>query len=100
MELKKSLDFTQKEIAEVEKISAKLEEFRINIINIDYIHNREDFFKLMKDFRKYIASLDDNLYRVFFHSQDYKFFKNFFTDIHEYYLRSLEAIQSLKVMTK
>jgi len=51
------MEFTEKEILEIKKITDWLEKFREQILNIDYIHNKEDFFKIMKDFRKYLVKI-------------------------------------------
>jgi len=95
------MEFTEKEILEIKKITDWLEKFREQILNIDYIHNKEDFFKIMKDFRKYLVKISSwNNFDIFCHSKFYKFYKEFFTNTHEYYLRSLESMQALSVMTK
>jgi len=94
------MDFNKEDIEKLDIIIKDFETFREKITNIDYIHNKVDFFDLMKKFRKYIAHLDSSMYNIFYHSKFFKFYKDFFTDINEYYLRSIESIQSLSVMTQ
>ena len=95
------MEYNNKEIGIIKEIINELEKFRKEIIKIDYIHNKEDFFYVMKKFRKYLVKISVwNNFETFYHSKYYKFYKTFFTDIHEYYLRSLESMQALSVMTQ
>ena len=95
------MEYNNKEIKKIKDIINELEKFRKEIISIDYIHNKADFFKIMEKFRKYLVDISVwNNFEIFYHSKYYKFYKNFFTDIHEYYLRSLESMQALSVMTQ
>ncbi len=95
------MKFTKDEIKKLEQFILKLQEFKEKIDKVDYIHNKEKFFDIMKEFRKYLLEHDDgNIYTIFYHSKYYDFYKNYFTRINEYYLRSLESIQSLSVITK
>ena len=94
------MDFSNKQVKDLNTIVKNFENYRKKIIEIDYIHDKIEFFEIMKKFRKYIASLDDDMFNIFYHSKDYEFYEDFFTNIHEYYLRSLESIQSLSVMTR
>lgn len=85
----------------VEKIVNDLKNFEIDIKNVDYIHNKEDFFKIMRDFRKYLVDISEwDNFDIFYHSKHFNYYKSFFSEIHDYYLRSLEAMQSLAVMTR
>lgn len=92
--------FSSNQIKELNIILKKLEDFRKKIVNIDYIHNKIDFFDTMKDFRKTIVWFNPEIYEVFYHSKFFRFYKDFFTSVHEYYLRSIESMQSLSVMTR
>lgn len=79
----------------------KLENYRMKLISIDYIHNKIDFFDAMRNLRKYLVSIEDeSLFETFHHSKMYRFYEEFFTNINMYYLRSVESIQSISIMTK
>jgi len=91
----------ESDLKKLNELIADLEKYRKTIISIDYIHNKEDFFDIMKELRKYLASLrDESLYDMFFHSKYYKVYKDFFTDTNMYYLRTVESVQSLSIITK
>jgi len=91
----------ESDLKKLNELIANLEKYRKTIISIDYIHNKEDFFDIMKELRKYLASLrDESLYDMFFHSKYYKVYKDFFTDTNMYYLRTVESVQSLSIITK
>jgi len=91
----------ESDLKKLNELIANLEKYRKTIISIDYIHNKEDFFDIMKELRKYLASLrDESLYGMFFHSKYYKLYKDFFTDTNMYYLRTVESVQSLSIITK
>ena len=95
------MEYNNKEIEKIKVIVDELEKFRKNIISIDYIHNKTDFFEIMEKFRKYLVEISVwNNFEIFYHSKYYKFYKDFFTDINEYYIRSLESMQALSVMTQ
>lgn len=95
------MEFNEEEIFKIKEITSRFEEFRKEILSIDYIHNKIDFFDIMKSFRKYIVEINENNnFDFFYHSKNYKFYKDFFTKTHEYYLRSLESMQALSVMTQ
>jgi len=89
------------DISNLNDLINELEKYRLELINIDYVHNKKNFFDIMKKLRKFLSSIkDENLYKTLFHSKYYKFYKNYFSNMNEYYLRSVEAIQSLSIMTK
>ena len=85
---------------QIETIIERLENYKQQISQVDYIHEKRVFLKLMSEFRQYIASIDDKFYDIFHHSKYFEGYKTFFTEVHEYYLRSLESMQALSVMTQ
>ncbi|MDQ7008852.1 MAG: hypothetical protein Q9M94_01005, partial [Candidatus Gracilibacteria bacterium] len=95
------MEYNNTEIEKIKIIADELEKFRKDIISIDYIHNKIDFFEIMERFRKYLVERSiGNNFEIFYHSKYYKFYKDFFTDINEYYIRSLESMQAISVMTQ
>jgi len=52
------MEFKEEEIEKVKIIITELEKFRKKITNIDYIHNKEEFFDIMKKFRRYLVKVD------------------------------------------
>ncbi|NDK08528.1 methyltransferase domain-containing protein [Candidatus Gracilibacteria bacterium] len=92
---------SKSDILKLNDLVKNLEEFRQKLTEIDYIHNKKVFFDIMKDLRKYLLTIENqNLYKIFLHSKYYKFYKEFFTNINMYYVRSLESLQSISIMTK
>ena len=53
------MEFTEKDIERNKEISNELENFRKKIIDIDYIHNKEEFFEIMRKFRKYLVEINN-----------------------------------------
>jgi len=95
------MNISQTEISDLNNLVNKLEDFRKEITNIDYIHKKSEFFEIMKEFRSYLLSIENKqLHETFFHSKYFKLYKDFFTDINQYYLRSIESLQSISIMTK
>lgn len=96
------MDVIEKDIDKFNKLIKELEEFRKKLIEIDYIHQKKEFFDTMRDFRRYLVSMqsEDKLYNLLYHSKYYRFYEEFFTDINMYYIRSVESVQSLSIMTK
>ena len=79
----------------------KLEKYKSDIENINFIHEQKKFFGTMKNFRIFIAlEKHQNIYDIFSHSQYFKKFKSFFWKVNMYYLRSLESLQTISIMTK
>ena len=89
------------DIIDLNELIKKLEEYRKELINIDYVHDKKKFFKIMKNLRKFLLSVENkHLYETLLHSKYYKFYKDYFSNINIYYLRSIESVQSLSIMTK
>jgi len=95
------MTINEADLKKIHDLINNLEDYRKKILSIDYIHNKKDFFDIMKKLRKYLASLDnENIYNIFFHSKYHKYYKDFFTDINLYYLRNIESVQSLSIITQ
>jgi len=95
------MEISKSEIIKVKEIVKNLELYKDKLSNIDYIHQKKDFFSIMKKLRKYLLSVEDwKIFKTFYHSEYYKLYNDFFNNINQYYLRSLESIQSLSIMTK
>ena len=95
------MNFTPEQIEQVKLISDKLGNFKEELLKIDYVHNKPEFFKIMKEFRKYLVDISKECdFEVFKHSKNFEDYRNFFTEINEYYVRSIEAMQALSVMTQ
>jgi len=80
----------------LETLIACLQSFKEKISVLDYIQQRESFFKVMTEFREYLSSVNDlYLCDLFFHSKRYAEFESFFREKNYYYLRAMEASESL-----
>lgn len=92
---------SKSDILKLNDLVKSLEIFRNKLISIDYIHNKKVFFDVMKDLRKYLLKIENqDLYKIFLHSKYFKEYKEFFSSINMYYLRSLESLQSISIMTR
>lgn len=95
------MDISKLEMLNLNDFIRKLEEFRKKMTEIDYIHDKKSFFDTMKELRRYLVSVEcENLYETFLHSKYFWFYKEYFTNINMYYLRSIESVQSISIMTK
>lgn len=95
------MNFKKTDISNLNDLIKNLEKYRKKLTNIDYIHDKKNFFLIMQELRKFIASIEDKkIYETLLHSKYYKLYKDYFTGINMYYLRSIESVQSLSIMTK
>lgn len=61
---------------------------------------QDDFFAGMLRFRRYLASVDDqDLCEAFFHSSRWEEYAEYFRHQNDYYMRSIETMQSFKIIT-
>ncbi len=78
-----------------------LEHFKTQILECDHTHNQAHFFSLMKDFRKFVGSIhEEELCTMFFHSELYEYYKEFFRKCNNYYVRALESVEALSIISK
>jgi len=95
------MDYSKTEIEKLNKLVEKLEDFRQKLQKIDYIHNQNNFFDTMRKFRMFIALKEHNdLYDIFSHSKYFDEYKDFFSKVNMYYIRALESVQTISIMTK
>ncbi len=74
------MKISKSDILSVNDLVKHLEEFRKEIVNIDYIHNKKDFFAVMRNLRRYLVLVEnknEKLYDTFLHSKYYKFYQDF-----------------------
>lgn len=95
------MNYTKLDKIQLNELVEDLNKFKKDIKNINYIHEQKKFFDTMKDFRKYIALWKHKkIYEIFSHSKYFDEFKDFFWKVNMYYLRSLESVQTIWIMTK
>ena len=79
----------------------ELERFRRLLKRYDYIHNKGKFFELMRDLRRFIATYNEQeICDIFFHSKYYRDHRKFFQEMNNYYIRAVEAVEAISIMTK
>lgn len=84
-----------------EQLMDKLEYFKTQIASCDHTHDQTQHFALMKAFRRFVASVHDaDLCHTFFHSPYYEGYKEFFRDCNNYYVRAMETIEALSIMSR
>jgi len=94
-------EITNWEKKKLEDLTKRLDEFKERLELFDYVHDKEEFFWVMKSFRKFIAKIDDNnLCELFFHSKYYWKNKDFFREKNYYYMRAIESLEAISIMTK
>lgn len=85
----------------LQELIAKLDFFKKELEKYDYIHHKNEFFSVMKEFRKFIKEMNDKkLFEEFYHSKRYEEFKKFFREKNNYYGRAMESVEALSIMTK
>lgn len=95
------MTYSESEKNKLNELVKDLKNFKKEIESINYIHEQKKFFDTMKEFRKYVAHEKfDNIYEIFSHSQYFIEFKDFFWKVNLYYVRALESVQTISVMTK
>lgn len=78
-----------------------LEDYKNQLNETDFVHDKIKFFSIMQDFRKYLASIKDlNLCNLFYHSKSYNKYKTFFRERNYFYMRSVECVEAFSIMTK
>jgi hypothetical protein len=77
----------------------KLDEYLCELDNIDSIHRRNAFLKVMKDLRQYIRKYkNEDVIQDFLHSQYFEENKMHFRKYTNYYIRSIEASEILHIL--
>lgn len=83
------------------ELQNKLETFRVQLEECDYINEKTHFFELMNEFWKFLSSYKDaDSYELFEHSEYFTKYQPFFKSQEDYYVRTLEAIEAVSIMTK
>ncbi|MCP4524040.1 MAG: hypothetical protein GY828_07530 [Candidatus Gracilibacteria bacterium] len=79
----------------------KLFDFKKKLEIYDYIHHKREFFNIMKEFRHFISNMkNEETYNELYHSEHYAELKVFFTEKNNYFVRAMESIEALSIMTK
>lgn len=92
---------TYKDIQNLNVIIDILSKYKSDLKKIDYTHDKKAFFELMREFRQYIASVQDKkMCDMLIHSKYFHDFQKFFSEINQYYIRSLEAVQSISIISR
>lgn len=85
----------------LEELTRVFDDFKQQLESCDYTHENEMFLDIMREFRKYIASIDDEkLCEIFMHSKDYEHYCSFFKQYNDYYMRALESAEAVSVITR
>lgn len=88
-------------MTEFQILITQFRQFKDQLEHIDYVHQKEEFLKIMKQFRDYIVSVDDvYLSEAYFHSKESDTYTEFFREKNYYYLRALESTESLNIISK
>lgn len=87
--------------AGLEKLIQTLEIHKKQLESCDYIHNKEAFFQYMQEFWEYISQFkNEHLYELFEHTEYYSKNREIFASYENYYVRTLEALESISILTK
>lgn len=86
---------------ELQKLISELDVFKQKLSRIDYIHNKYDFLEIMRELRKFLSSIiDDEIVELFLHSRFFIENHEFFVWLNQYFIRAIEADESLWIMSK
>lgn len=95
------MDQTKSDISNFNNLVKKLNNYRNKLNKIDYIRDKKLFFELMRDFRRYIPSVKNKkICNMLIHSEYFSDFQKFFSERNLYYLRALESIQAISIITR
>ena len=85
----------------VNSLKQNLEKFRVALEKNNYMHHKKEFFSIMNEFWEFASSMDDEeTYEYFEHSQYFTKYRSFFSSKEQYYVRTIEAIEAVNIMTK
>ena len=85
----------------VNLLKQNLEKFRVALEKNDYVQHKNAFFSIMNKFWEFAASMnDEETYEYFEHSQYFTKYRSFFSAREQYYVRTIEAIEAVNIMTK
>ena len=91
---------TPEESKALKSLESDLDSFREKLEKVDYSKDEKAFFTLMQEFWAFISWFtDERLYSIFEHSQYFALYQNFFSKNEEFYVRALETVESLSVLT-
>lgn len=94
-------EITEHNRKKLDELISTLDFYKRKLESMDYIHQQQEFFSLMKEFSKFVASVSDyELCNLFYHSRVYDEYEAFFREQNNYYLRAIEAVEAVAVMTK
>lgn len=95
------MTLSKNDIENMEKLIHNLAEYKKKLMKVNNTHEKKLFFDIMKEFRKYLASItDERLCKMFYHSIQYKKFKDFFREKNYFYMRAIECVEAFSIMTK
>lgn len=95
------INLTKIEKAELNELIKKLDSFKKTLEECDHTHEIEYFFSTMRQFRKFVASVEnETLCDNFFHSKYYEEYRIFFRDKNYYYMRAVETIEAASIIEK
>ena len=78
-----------------------LEAFKKNIEELPYGYKKEEFFKIMEEFHRFLTKIDeDELFEVVQKSKKYKEYKDFFREKNNYFMRAVESVEALDIIAK
>jgi hypothetical protein len=85
----------------IKNLIKQLEVHKKQLEACDYIHNKEAFFQYMQEFWEYISNFKDkHIYELFEHTEYYSKNYELFASFENYYVRTLEALESMSILTK
>jgi hypothetical protein len=95
------LDITAKEKKDFEIFLQKIETYKEKFIQCNYSQEKKIFFHLMRDFLAFLSEIKNpRIYEIFLHSKDYRLHQKIFRHYHSYYIRAVELLESIAIMTK
>lgn len=85
----------------IQSLILKVDEYKKSLQDIDYIHDKARFFYVMRDFIAFLTEESSNFNFKELESLDYfKENKSFFIKMNLYFIRALEAHESMNILSK
>lgn len=93
------MTITNQQRQELKSLIQKLEGHQKTILGFDPVHNQNQYFEAMAQFRQFLASVtDEKLCDLLYHSEKYAKLQKFFFEQNDYYMRALEAVEAMVVL--
>jgi hypothetical protein len=92
---------TKADLLALANLIEAFDHFRVLLEECDYTKDEDEYFEIMSNMWTFRAGVkDENIVWLFEHSEFYQKYKSFFTAHEHYYMRAVELINTLSIITE